>query len=257
MARDLKGFWAHVVEGLASNEYDIPFALLYSVVEDLNDESSPIDPNNSKQSSRCTLEGVLGVPNQHPAAPTSLDLKISQDGFAPYLRESVKTGGPVLLRTEDGTLSPHLIEGFQWRGFEDPCTESVVCPIRPTTSDAILGFLVIGVNPRRRYDDDYSLFVRLLSRQIATSMASVVLYEEEIRKGRRAAQVAALDRQILSKQLNLRTQEKLESEMKFTRMAELGPVGMFIANPAGEITYSNSKCVHFVILSRCYYREEF
>lgn len=97
----------------------------------------------------------------------------------------------------------------------------------------------MGVNPRRPYDDDYSLFVQLLSRQLATSMASVVLFEEEIRRGQRAARLAALDRQELSKQLDLRTQEKVESETKFTRMAEFAPVGMFIANSTGQITYSN------------------
>ncbi|KAH8813261.1 hypothetical protein F5884DRAFT_671834 [Xylogone sp. PMI_703] len=238
-ARDLKGFWNLVIEGLSCNGYDIPFALLYSIGEDPDCDLSPVDPGNLKRSSYCILEGTLGVPEGHPAAITPLDFQNSTDGFAPSLRESKKTGRPVLLTTEDGILPSHLIEGLEWRGFGDPCRASVVCPIHPTTGEAILGFLVIGINPRRPYDDDYSLFIQLLSRQIATSMASVVLYEEEIRRGQRAAQLAALDRKELSKQLDLRTQEKLESEMKFSRMAEFAPVGMFIANSSGEITYSN------------------
>jgi len=187
----------------------------------------------------CVLEGTIGVPKEHRASVSPLDLKCSDDGFAPYLRESMKTDRPVLLTTEDGTLSSSLIEGLEFRGFGDPCRAAVVCPIHPTTGDSILGFLVIGVNPRRPYDDDYSLFVQLMSRQLATSMASVVLFEEEIRRGQRAARLAALDRQELSKQLDLRTQEKVESETKFTRMAEFAPVGMFIANSTGQITYSN------------------
>lgn len=188
---------------------------------------------------QCVLEGTLGVPEGHRSSVSPLDLKSSEDGFAPYLRESMKTDRPVLLKTSDGTLSFDLIQGLEWRGFGDPCRAVVVCPIHPTTGDSILGFLVIGVNPRRPFDDDYSLFIQLLSRQLATSMASVVLFEEEIRRGQRAAQLAALDRQELSKQLDLRTQEKMESETKFTRMAEFAPVGMFIANSVGQITYSN------------------
>jgi PAS domain S-box-containing protein len=97
----------------------------------------------------------------------------------------------------------------------------------------------MGVNPRRPYDDDYSLFIQLLSRQLATAMASVVLFEQEIRRGQRAARLAALDRIELAKQLDLRTQEAMESETKFTRMAEFAPVGMFIADSKGRITYSN------------------
>lgn len=102
-----------------------------------------------------------------------------------------------------------------------------------------MGFLVLGVNPRRPYDDDYSLFIQLLSRQLATSLASVVLFEEEIRRGQKAAKLAALDRIELSQQLAARTQEAIESETKFTRMAEYAPVGMFIASSNGNITFAN------------------
>jgi len=238
-AKEIKGFWGEVIKGLEYNEYDIPFALLYSVGDEFDSELSSMHSGSLSAAPRCVLEGTLGVPRNHRAAISPLDLKNSDDGFAPYLRESMKTDRPILLTTEQGTLSYDLIEGMEWRGFGDPCRAVVVCPIHPTTGESILGFLVIGVNPRRPYDDDYSLFIQLLSRQLATSMASAMLFEEEIRRGQRAAQLAALDRQQLSEQLHLRTQEAEESETRFTRMAEFAPVGMFIANSFGEISYSN------------------
>jgi len=191
------------------------------------------------QAPQLTLEGTLGVPADHEAAVSPLDLRTSEEAFAPYLREAMKQNRPVLLSIDEGTLAEDLIAGFQWRGFGDPCRYAVICPIHPTTGETILGFLVMGINPRRPYDDDYSLFIQLLSRQLATSMASVVLFEEEIRRGQRAAKLAALDRQELSKQLDLRTQEAEESETKFTRMAELAPIGLFIADSEGAMTYSN------------------
>jgi len=97
----------------------------------------------------------------------------------------------------------------------------------------------MGVNPRRPYDDDYSLFVQLLSRQLATSLASVVLFEEEIRRGQKAAKLAAMDRYELSEQLAARTQEAKDSETRFTRMAEFSPAGLFIADSDGHINYCN------------------
>ncbi|KAL2051492.1 hypothetical protein ABVK25_008154 [Lepraria finkii] len=72
-------------------------------------------------------------------------------------------------------------------------------------------------------------------------MASVVLFEEEIARGRRAAKLAAQDRIELSEQLAVRTQQAVESETKFTRMAEFAPVGIFIADSTGKITYLNDK----------------
>ena len=66
-----------------------------------------------------------------------------------------------------------------------------------------------------------------------------MLFETEIKRGEKAARLAALDRQELSKQLEVRTQQAVESETKFTRMAEFAAVGLFIANPSGDITYCN------------------
>ncbi|APA09653.1 hypothetical protein sscle_05g044230 [Sclerotinia sclerotiorum 1980 UF-70] len=241
-ARNIKGFWSQVIKALEYNPFDIPFALLYSVNEDVDSDMSSQRSLNSgsiSQAPCCVLEGTIGVPSGHQSAATPLDLHLSEDGFGPYLRESMRLDRPVLLTTEEGTLPRGLIEGLECVGFGDPCRAAVVIPLHATSRESILGFLVMGVNPRRPYDDDYSLFVELTTRQLATSMASVVLYEEEIRKGQKAARIAAQDRQELSELVSLRTQEAVESESRFTRMAEMAPVGMFIANAHGEITFSN------------------
>ena len=238
-ARDVKGFWEQVLGALELNEYDTPFVLLYSVADESDSDSSSIHSSSVVGVLQCTLEGSLGVPEDHVAAPKEIDFKTGLEGFGPVFREVITTDRPVLLEVGSKDLPPSLLDGLDQRGFGDPCRAVVVCPIHPTTGESILGFLVLGVNPRRPYDEDYSLFVQLLSRQLATSLASVVLFEEEIRRGQKAAKLAALDRIELSEQLAARTQEAIESETKFTRMAEFAPVGMFIANSEGKITYCN------------------
>ena len=238
-ARDVKAFWAEVLGSFDFNEYDSPFLLLYSVSEENDSDSSSIHSNSVFATRQCFLEGALGVPEGHSAAPDQIDLKTGTEGFGPVFREVMKTDKPVLLEVGSGDLPEDLLHGLHWRGFGDPVRAVVVCPIHPTTGENILGFLVLGVNPRRPYDDDYSLFVQLLSRQLATSLASVVLFEQEIRRGQRAARLAALDRIELSEQLAARTQEAIESETKFTRMAEFAPVGMFIADSSGKVTFAN------------------
>jgi hypothetical protein len=96
----------------------------------------------SPDDSQCVLEGSLGVPEGHRSAESPLNLQKSGGGFAPYLRESMKSKGAVLLTTEDGTLSYDLIDGLKWRGWGDSCRAVVVCPIHPTTGECIVGFLV-------------------------------------------------------------------------------------------------------------------
>ncbi|KAJ8129547.1 hypothetical protein O1611_g4085 [Lasiodiplodia mahajangana] len=241
LARDIRSFWRQVNKGLEYNEADVPFNLVYSVVEDQESDICSMHSGSWINPPHLTLEASLGVPPDHPCLVTSLDLKTSNEGFAPYMRESMSNHGrPVTLSAERGTLPEGLMDGFDWRGGGEPCRSIVIFPVHPTTgSESVVGFIVMGVNPRRPYDEDYQLFINLLSRQLATSLASVVLFEEEIRRGQRAAQMALRDRQELTEQLHIRTREVEESELKFTRMAEFAPVGMFIADHQGHITYSN------------------
>ena len=236
-ARELKAFWSQVVKALEYNQFDAPFILLYSVVDEQGSDSSSMSSGTGVK--YCNFEDALGVPRGHLAAPAQLDLRTSGHFWGPVFREAMTSGKPLLLQTANGTLDSDLLQGIEWRGFGDPCSAAVCCPIHLTGGESILGFLIMGVNPRRPYDDDYSLFVQLLSRQLTTAVASVVLFEEEIARGRQAAQLAALDRNELSEQLAIRTQEATESETKFTRMAEFAPVGIFIADSDGYITYCN------------------
>jgi len=239
-ARDIKGFWDEVLAALECNDFDTPFVILYSLGEEAADgEDASVYSNFSVSTKHCFLEGALGVPLGHVSAPETMDLKSGNEGFAPIFREVMKSNKPMVFDTTMDELPGELVAGLEWRGFGDPAKAVVVCPIHPTTGESTLGFLVLGINPRRPYDDDYNLFIQLLSRQLATSLASVVLFEEEIRRGQRAAKLAALDRIELSEQLAIRTQEAIESETKFTRMAELVPVGVFIADSAGKITFCN------------------
>ena len=240
-ARDIKSFWGQVLKGIEYNEYDAPFVLLYSVADERGSDEMSVQSNSSIGASQCILEGSLPqIPEDHKAAPTIVDLKPGSDGLGAAFREALYTEKPVLLETANGTLDPALVEDIDCRGFPEKPRAAVACAIHPTTGDSVLGFLVMGINPRRPYDDDYHLFVQLMSRQLATSIASVVLHEEEIRRGQKAAQLAALDRIELSEQLAARTKEAIENESRFTQMAELAPVGMFIADSQGDIVFTNN-----------------
>jgi PAS domain S-box-containing protein len=240
LATTMKGFWPQVQRGLEYNAYDVPFALIYSVKDDAESEAGSFH-SSGFHTPQLHLEGSIGAPEGHPCAIETLDLRTSEEGFAPYMRQSMASGGMVIvLSEEDGTMPRSLVEGLEWKGFGDPCRTIVVFPVMPTTvGETVVGFIIMGANPRRPYDEDYKLFIHLLSRQLATSMASVVLFEEEIKRGQRAARLAAMDRLELAKQLQLKSQEADESEFKFSRMAEFAPVGMFIANSEGLITFCN------------------
>jgi PAS domain S-box-containing protein len=233
-AKTVKQFWAFVLDGLQDNHFDVPFALLYSVGEGEDGDHSSISSGSTISLKSCHIEGSIGVPDGHIAAPHQLDLRRSREGFVPSFREAMRTREPTLLHTRDGTLPETLIKGINWRGFGDPCREVIIFPVRPTNGDTVLAFLALGVNPRRPYDDEYKAFTSMLNRQLATSLASVILFEDEVRRSRDAAETAALEKEQLTQQLNLQAS-------RLRRMTELSPLGMFLISPEGVLREANDR----------------
>lgn len=242
-AKTIKQFWKLVLEALEDNPRDAPFALLYSVGEDDDGEFSSIMSEASMSLKSCHFEGALGVPEGYIAVPQQLDLRRSLEGFVPSFREAMRTREPTLLRVKDGTLPEALLEGIEWRGFGDPCKEAIIFPVRPTTADNVLAFLVLGVNPRRPYDADYQEFATMLNRQLATSLASTILFEEETMRIRDAVEAAVLEREKLTQQLDLQAS-------RLQRMTELSPLGMFLIAPEGILREVNDRFFEMTGLPR-------
>ncbi|KAF4445590.1 hypothetical protein F53441_10654 [Fusarium austroafricanum] len=233
-ATNVRSFYKAVLGGLGDNHRDVPFALLYSVgdTEEADHQSSSSGSTISSKS--CHLEGTIGVPPGHPAAPDQIDLKRSYQGFVPSFRDAMRTREPTLVRIRDGTLPEDLLQGIIWRGFGEAGSEAIIFPIRPTNGENVLAFLVLGVNPRRPYDEGYISFATLLNNQLATSLASIILFEEETRRGRDAAEAAALEKEELTQQLNLQAS-------RLRRMTELSPLGMFLTSPEGILREANDR----------------
>lgn len=248
MTRTVKEFWARCLEGLEHDDIDIPFALLYSIVDNDDADTASHSSDSTISLKSCVLEGSIGIPEGHPASPRKLDLKRSQEGFVPAFREAMRTREPTMLQTRDGTLPESLLEGITWRGYGDPCKEAIIFPVRPTNGEMVFAFLLIGVQPRRAYDEEYKAFAAMLNRQLATSLASVMLFEDEMKRSRNAAELAQVQREQLSRELALQT-----SRMR--RMTELSPLGMYLFSPEGMLLEANERYFELTGHAREGYRE--
>ena len=77
--------------------------------------------------------------------------------------------------------------------WQRPPTQAVVVPLTSSGSGAraLAGFLVVGLNPHRPFDEGYRGFVDLVASQIASALVNADSYEAE---RRRAEALAELDR---------------------------------------------------------------
>jgi hypothetical protein len=65
------------------DRYEAPFALLYSIADSDDSDTASQNSDGTFAERTCLLEGSLGIPEGHPAAPHKLELKGSQEGFIP------------------------------------------------------------------------------------------------------------------------------------------------------------------------------
>jgi hypothetical protein len=173
------------------NVYDIPFALVYFCSVDFRlpetglERRSTSDSEFSEPGVTYTLQSTVGIPEEHPLAPrvaTSSDIW----PFRKMAKEHTEL---------EVTLSGKSLEGIQHQGWPDFPTSAVAVPIlgaRESSGKPVMtGMLIMGLNPRRVFDDDYLSWIRICSRHIAAAINVMRGLENAARK---AEDVAAQNR---------------------------------------------------------------
>lgn len=151
---------------LATNPYDITFAMIYLV--DLD-----------RQCVR--LAGTSGIDRAIVPEIVSLD----GDSIWPFA-EVIKTQQAILV--SEGKLGESNLPTGAW---QQPTHQAIAMPIAPSGQTGKSGILIAGLNPFRLFDDNYKGFIKLVAAQIAASIANAQAYEEE---RKRAEALAELDR---------------------------------------------------------------
>ncbi|HTA46581.1 MAG TPA: ATP-binding protein [Bryobacteraceae bacterium] len=152
---------------LRRNPYDIPFALLYEV--DAEENLARLAATSGVDESRCGAPVRFGL--DRDANPWHLDLRSDEiriiEDLDKYFAQAPK--GPWPARPHEALLMPFT------RGAE---TSSV-------------GFMVAGISPYIRLDEEYRGFLALAAGHIATALGNSRAYEAE---RRRAEALAEIDR---------------------------------------------------------------
>lgn len=167
-ARTLEAVYKTSAGILGDNPQDIPFALIYRL---------------DAEQKNVYLAGMTGVQQDHAVAPETLALDTS--AIWPFLE---------VKRTGDTVIVSDLRQRFKWlpTGVWDcPPTQAAVLPITQSGQTGLAGFLVLGLNPFRLFDEDYQAFVNFISAHISASVTNAQAYEEE---RRRIEALAEIDR---------------------------------------------------------------
>lgn len=205
---------ARILQALATDPADIPFALLYHIDRD-------------QQQAR--LAGAVGLEDGGLARHRCLELAEETTTESWPLAAALRQDGPLLL--EDASNRFGLLPGGAW---PEPARQCLLLPITtaPQTGKVVL---VAGVSPRRPLDDHYHHFFRMLGSQIAGAINNARAYQSE---QRRAEALAELDRAKTAFFSNV------SHELRTPLTLMLGPLEEELRlrpqNPSLEVAHRNS-----------------
>jgi signal transduction histidine kinase len=157
------------VEVLALYPLDLPFCALYVLDAD----------------SRHARRATLSTPMPDEWFPEALSLP-------PPSRDPWKLAA--LCATEERQSIDDLgqldfeVTGLSWPGH---ARRAVVLPLTNPGQDRLVGFLIVGLSPRRAFDEAYAAFLNLVAGQVASGIANAQAYEAE---RERAEALAEIDR---------------------------------------------------------------
>jgi PAS domain S-box-containing protein len=161
--------WESAARCLSKGLRALPFTLIYVLDTD---------------GKTLTKAAETGFTSAHPAAPVSVSVDGPDEAVWPF-RSVITTGQAILVENLSSRFT-RLPKG-KWND-EPKC--AILLPIAQQGQPRLSGVFVAGLNPYRRFDDEYRGFVSLLANQIGSALANAVAYETE---RRRAETLAELD----------------------------------------------------------------
>ncbi len=167
-ARTVEAVCERAAECLEEANLDLPFALVYLR-----------EPDGKTLRLACTA----GISDEHPAASAFLD--VETPGPWP-VAEVLGSGTPVMV---DDLASS--FRDLPSGGWSTPPEQGMLVPLAQQGQSDPAGVLVVGINPHRKMDDEFSGFVGLIANQIAAGLANANAYSAE---RKRAESLAELDR---------------------------------------------------------------
>jgi len=161
---------ARILQALATDPADVPFALLYQIDRDQR---------------QARLAGCIGLDEPSCARRDVVDLSEDEAAEGWPLVAAVRRGGPSVL--DDLADRFGLLPGGAW---PEPARQGLLLPIDTTVKEGGV-ILVAGISPRRPLDDHYHHFFRMLGSHMAVAINNARAYQSE---QRRAEALAELDR---------------------------------------------------------------
>lgn len=233
-AVDLSGLWIEFLDIMDEVADDVAYTLLYTV------QAEAAASNGHKQ---YNLYGSSGLTSQGAFEKPSGELI---EAF-----EQAEAGENIIALTDNGLL-PELNIIMPDYG---PITSAFVFTISDVKG-FVQGAVVVGINPRRRINEDLKRFIDSLSEMLLKAVI-ILQSPSDQRKLLQADDGLGhrLQLEKLTRQLSIATLKNENNQETFSRMAEDAPIGMFLYQGDGTPIYMNDAYFELLGGTRDHFKE--
>ncbi|KAH0175340.1 putative histidine kinase HHK19p, partial [Aureobasidium melanogenum] len=238
---DLPALLRSVLEDFSASELDFPFAAVYKVEDQLIKESVLDSPRRDEGDVSLRLAGSVG--DFECPLPELLDLGTLEDTLAQRMREAITSREPVNIRATEDVMLAEWCQASRNRGYGDKCKQAVIFPTSYSAFHGVKAVVVVGVAPRRPFDEAYQSWIREVQKCIADYAFTIACVEAREIERRKASERAREEAEINLRELQLREREAIlaNSRMKSVlAIADTIDVGFFDYLPTGELIEGNN-----------------
>ncbi|KAH0044499.1 putative histidine kinase HHK19p, partial [Aureobasidium melanogenum] len=238
---DLPALLQSVLQSFSASELDFPFAAVYKVEDQLIKESVLDSPRRDEGDVSLRLAGSVG--DFECPLPLLLDLGTLEDTLAQRMREAITSRSPVNIRATEDVMLAEWCQASRNRGYGDKCKQAVVFPTSYSAFHGVKAVVVVGVAPRRPFDEAYQSWIREVQKCIADYAFTIACVESREIERRKASERAREEAEINLRELQLREREAIlaNSRMKSVlAIADTIDVGFFDYLPTGELIEGNN-----------------
>ncbi|KAH0362602.1 putative histidine kinase HHK19p, partial [Aureobasidium melanogenum] len=238
---DLPALLGSALRSFSASELDFPFAAVYKVEDQSCQESVLDSPRHDEGNVSLCLAGSVG--DFDSSLPEFLDLGTLDDTLAQRMREAITSKEPVNIKATDNGVLAEWCQASRNRGYGDKCKQAVIFPTSYSAFHGVKAVVVVGVAPRRPYDEAYQSWIREVQKCIADYAFTIACVESKEVERRKASDRAREEAEINLRESKLREREArlANSRMKSVlAMAETIEVGFFDYLPTGELIQANN-----------------
>lgn len=229
---------------MSSNEDDCPFGVAYEVA----DQPVKAGPYDSPQcdESAVTLRLAGSVGDFDCPVSETFNLGTEHGILAQHMRKAITSREPVKINLQPDHTLASWSRASRNRGYRDNCKEAIIFPASCTAFQNVRALVIVGIAPRRPFDEAYQGFIRDVQKCLADQAFAISCMEAKAIEKRKSHDRAREESEIHTRELELRRKEAMIANGKLegiVAMAETIDVGFFDYWPTGELIQGN---VHHV-----------